>query len=58
MHLHKSSRWDTKADGLAEVPGWSVGMDILQMDLCMHMDTVVSHYGCSADRHADAQQLC
>ena len=27
------------------------------MDMWMHMDTVIDHFGCSADRHANAQWL-
>ena len=49
---------DTEADGLAKEPGWCVSLDAPQMDMSMHMDTVVNHFGCSADRHADAQWFC
>ena len=48
----------TKEDGLAKEPGWCISLDAPQMDMWMHMDTVVNHFGCSADGHADTQWLC
>ena len=52
---------DTKADGLAEEPGMMSTMDVQQMDLLMHMDTVdwmMCQYGCSTDVPVDAHRHC
>ena len=53
--LELNIQLDTKADRLVKESGWCISLDTPQMDMWMHTDTVVNHFGCSADGHADAQ---
>ena len=39
--LELNIQMDTEADGLAKEPGWCVSLDAPQMDMWMHMETVV-----------------
>ena len=58
MHMHRNIQMDTKADGLAEEPGWCLLWMPNRWTLLMHTDTVdwmMYQYGCSTDRlvHTD-----